>query len=314
MKILLFGLGSIGKRHVRLLMQYYQHELFAYRSGVGDSVNDLGIAEINDWSAVEKLKPDIAFITNPTKFHLSTALECAQRGYKLFIEKPIGHSTDGLDQLLKIVQDKKLVTYVAYNLRFHPLILKLKEMIANDHLLHMRVECSSYLPDWRPGRRVEAIYSARQDNGGGVILDLSHELDYISFLLGGMKELSGNFAKSSNVTVDAEDYADILIKTDKTAVNLHLNYFSRIKKRQIQADFQGKTVNVDLINNSLTEYGAEDKPTQSNVPLEPDYTYTEQLQYFFANINNPKMMNNLPEAAGLFRQILKFKTGEKNNG
>src|SRR3990167_10434426 len=122
MKIIFFGMGSIGHRHAGILLKNYNHYLYAYRSGVSDKPNSLGIKELNTWDEVEKLKPDIAFITNPTSLHIETAIKCALLDCKLFIEKPIGKDLTDLDKLIEIVKNKKLVTYIAYNRRFHPVI------------------------------------------------------------------------------------------------------------------------------------------------------------------------------------------------
>ena len=88
MKVVIFGLGSIGRRQARLLLDNFRHELFAFRSNEGIAPNDLGIKEIYNWEEVEKLNPEVAFITNPTFLHLETALKCAKLGMHLFIEKP----------------------------------------------------------------------------------------------------------------------------------------------------------------------------------------------------------------------------------
>src|SRR3989344_5974566 len=144
MKIIFFGLGSIGQRHAQILLKNYHHELFAFRSGAVDKKNPLGIREVYSWEEVKRLKPDIAFITNPTFLHIETALKCAEIGCKLFIEKPVGSNLENLDKLIKIVKDKNLATYVAYCLRFHPVIKKLKEYIKKIKPVYVRAVCSSY--------------------------------------------------------------------------------------------------------------------------------------------------------------------------
>lgn len=107
MKIVFFGLGSIGKRHAKIILSNYQYDLYAFRSGVSDQKNYLGVKELYSWDEVSKLKPDIVFITNPTLLHIETAIMCAKLGCKLFIEKPIDKDFNNLDKLLKIVKDKK---------------------------------------------------------------------------------------------------------------------------------------------------------------------------------------------------------------
>ena len=87
MKVLIFGLGSIGSRHARLLKGMGEHDLYAFRSQRQVPCNDLGIPEIFSWDEVGQVSPEVAFITNPTSLHISTALSCAERGMSLFVEK-----------------------------------------------------------------------------------------------------------------------------------------------------------------------------------------------------------------------------------
>ncbi len=311
MKIIFFGLGSIGQRHARILLKNYSHDLYAFRSGINESPNKLGIKQLHSFDEVKKINPDIAFITNPTSLHIETALKCAEIGCKLFIEKPVGSSLDGLDKLIHLVTEKKLVTYIAYNLRFHPIILKLKEYLSKFKPLHTRVVCSSFLPNWRPNTDYLKSYRANSQMGGGVILDLSHEIDYVSYLLGPIDKLDGNFSKRGTVTVDAEDYADILVSTNSGPANIHVNFLSNLHQRYIQIDFDNLTVTGDLLNAKIKEYKNELLRRSFKLDYEKGQEYIEQLKYFFDNIDNPKMMNNLVEAAILFRKIIDFK---KRNG
>lgn len=307
MKIVFFGLGSIGQRHANILLKNYKHDLFAFRSGVDDKENNLGIKELHFWKEVEQLRPDVAFITSPTYLHIETAIKCARIDCKLFIEKPIDKDLDGLEDLLSIVKEKRLPTYVSYNLRFHPIILGLKKYIENKKVLHTRVVSTSYLPSWRPGKDYLKDYSANANMGGGVILDLSHELDYISYLLGGIHKIEGNYSRRSSVTVDAEDFVDYLLDTELSPVNIHINFLSQLHQRYIQIDFDDLTVIGDLINAKIKEYQNESLKSSQKIDYDRGQEYTTQMKYFFDNIDNPSMMNNLVEAADLFRKIIEFR-------
>lgn len=307
MKIIFFGLGSIGQRHAKILLENYPHDLYAFRSGISEVSNKMGIKELHSWGEVRNLEPDIAFITNPTYLHIETAKKCAEIGCKLFIEKPIDKDLKGLDKLLEIVNNKKLVTYVAYNLRFHPVILRLKKYIENQKPLHVRVVCTSYLPTWRADTDYLQSYSANTSMGGGVILDLSHELDYISYLFGGIKEIEGNYGRRGTVTVDTEDYVDFLAETKQSPANIHINFLSHLRQRYIQIDFEGMSVIGDIINIEIKEYKNEILEKRYNLKYDKGQEYIAQMKYFFDNINKPNMMNNLAKATDLFRKIIEFK-------
>ena len=309
MKIVFFGLGSIGQKHAKILIKNYKFDLYAFRSGMGNTPNQLGIKELYSWDEVEKIKPDIAFITNPTSLHIDTAIKCAKLGCKLFIEKPIGKDTKGLVELLDLIKNRKLVTYLAYNLRFHPVILNLRKYLEGQKPFHTRVVCTSYFPSWRNSTDYLKRYSANLDMGGGVILDLSHELDYITYLFKEIHTIKGSYGRVSNVTVDSGDYVDFLITTQMGPANVHVNFFSNIRQRYIQMDFEKMTVIGDIINSEIKEYENETIKETYKLEYDIDQDYIMQIKYFFENIENHKMMNNLEEAADLFKKILEFKNG-----
>ena len=306
MKILFIGLGSIGQKHARLLNEGYKHELFALRSK-NETQSKTSIIELHNWDLVAQHKPDVAFITNPTSMHIATALRCAQLGCKLFLEKPLGHSKDGLDDLVNIISQNKLVSYIAYNLRFHPVIQKIKEYLDRGTFLHMHITCSSYLPNWRPEQEVKKSCSANAALGGGVVLDLSHEIDYTEYLLGRTNSISGSFSRRSDITVDVEDYADLILSCERGPANIHINFFSHIKQRVIQIDFKECSLTADLINGTILEYKNESLINRHMFDCPRDYTYIKQLEYFFAHIDDRQMMNNIPEASALYKQIINLK-------
>jgi len=301
MKIMFFGLGSIGRRHAKLLRDDSGHELYAFRSGKEGPGNELGIREVRAWEEVRALAPEVAFITNPTFLHIKTARKCVSLGMKLFIEKPVDSTTDGLDDLLDEVVRRGTVTYLAYNLRFHPVIEYLKGYLKGKKALHASVYTSSYLPQWRP-----AEWRRKKGNGGDVILDLSHEFDYIEYLFGAIEDVRGFFDRVSEVTLDADDFVDASIRTGNTYINLHVDYMSRHVERNIKIDLEDEYIFADLIASRIEFCSGDRVRTQEFKSGTPE-TYRKQLEYFFGNIDNAGMMNNLPEASSLFRKIVDFR-------
>ena len=313
MKIIFFGLGSIGQRHARLILKNFNHSLFAYRSGKQSKPNNLGIKEVHSWREVADLSPDAAFITNPSFLHIDTAIKCAEMGMRLFIEKPLCSKLSGLDRLMRIVKEKKLPAYVAYCLRFHPIIEYLHKYIKNKEGMHARVVVSSYLPAWRKNQAYFNTYSARNEQGGGVILDLSHEIDYSWYLFGDILEMAGISGKISDLKINTQDYADIIMKCRKSIVNVHLNFFSKNIERKIIIDFPDSNyIEADFIKNTLLAGKGKTKKIY-RYNLGRDDIYVKQLKYFFKNYNNAEMMNNLVEAAELSKIILGFKESNEKN-
>jgi len=314
MKVIIFGLGSIGRRCARLLQDNRQLQLYAFRTKKGDHPEDEQptIKEFSSWQEVDQIKPEVAFIANPTFLHIDTAIDCASRGMNLFIEKPLGDTTERIDQLLELVKDNGLAAYVAYGLRFHPVVEKLKSYVKNNQALHTSIVATSYLPDWRKTGNHLKSYSAYKNMGGGVILDLSHELDYLHFLSGGIRRLRGQFGRRGDVTVDAEDYADILAETDSGPANVHINFCSHLNQRLVRIDFKHISVVGDIINNTVYEYRDNKIAKEYSFKATRDDVYRKQLDYFFDNMGNAQMMNNIFEAADLFKLICGFKEAENS--
>ena len=309
MKVVIFGLGSIGLRHAKLLKKRKGVELWAFRTGKGQAKNSLKIREITRWQDIDRIKPDVAFITNPTSLHIQTAIECAKRGMHLFIEKPLDCQTKDLNRLLKIVKQKKLSTYVAYVLRFHPVIELLRQQVKKQRPFHVRATASTYLHRWRKGFDTKKNYSARKKMGGGVIWDLSHEIDYIQYILGPVQNIDGRFSRRSSITVDSEDNADLFIETKRSPANVHISYFGQKEERRIQIDFEDRTLEGDLLKSTITEYRGGVLRKKRKLKRSIKDSYDRQLNYFMKHLNSRNMMNNIFEASELFKKICNFKTG-----
>lgn len=310
-KIAFFGLGSIGKKHAQIISDHFNHELYAYRTKKGQEQHNLKIKEHTNLKDLLNLEPDIAFITNPTFLHVETALTCAKRNIDLFIEKPLSHNLEKLSELEKEIKKRKLFTYVAYNLRFHPILQDLKKIISeNKKPAYFKATCSSYLPNWRQNQDYTKSYSAKKEQGGGVLLDLSHEIDYITWIFGKIKTMEGICSKISNLKINSEDVVEAKI-TCRTGIkgNVHLDYFSHLEERKIKVYFNDRYMEGDLLNNSLLRIDKKGKMEIKNYKIKKDETYINQLKYFFEQYKrrNYDIMNNFSEALKTFKKIMEFK-------
>jgi predicted dehydrogenase len=309
MKIVIFGLGSIGMRHARILQNAGIHDLYAFRSRRSGLKNSIGIPELHTWEEVESIKPDVAFITNPTALHIQTAHACVRLKMHLFIEKPLSNTMNGIALLERLCKKYKRACYVGYCLRFHPCMRKMKQLCAGKHILHARVVCSSYLPDWRPDRASRATYSAHRRLGGGVLLDLSHEFDYIQFLFGKIDWAVGMHGKTGTVTNDVEDFADVCMRIARNIpVNLHINFMSRMNERSIIVDTPHGYVRCDLIRNRVVSMlGGATRIYSYRV--NGDYCYQKQMEYFFSHLRGPRPVNTISEARHIVEVIERLKHG-----
>jgi predicted dehydrogenase len=235
MKVLIIGLGSMGRRYLRLLKEMKPVEIIGLKSSRKEidkkHYECHGIKLASDIHQAVGIRPDFAIISNPTSLHVESALVLAETGIPFLIEKPVSDNMDRLDVLLDIVKEKSLKVMVGFQLRQHPGYKRVKKIIKSGDIgkpLSLQGYVGQYLPDWRPNADYKQTSSARKDLGGGVILDLCHEIDIAISLLGSVARLSCFCDHYSNLEINTEDLADIiLVHKDGCQSHIHLNYLER---------------------------------------------------------------------------------------
>lgn len=306
MKILIIGLGSIARKHISALqnLNIESCKIYALRSNLNSEIEE-GIENIYDFENLEGTF-DFAIISNPTHLHFEFIEKLSKLNIPLFIEKPAVHTLKNVDKLIQSIESKELVTYVACNLRFHPCIEYLKRKFSDESLKinEVNIYCGSYLPDWRPNVNFRKVYSANASMGGGVHLDLFHELDYTSWLFGIPNKSKSTLRNVSSLNIDAIDYANYVLEYDTFTANVILNYYRIKSKRVIEIVFDNEILEVDLINNRILD-------NQNKIVFEaPDFevknTYSLQLDYFINCLRyKKKTMNSLKESIEILKIILK---------
>jgi predicted dehydrogenase len=305
MKVLIVGLGSIGKKHIAALRTLQcECAIYALRSSPTANTEE-GIENIYDIDEA-KTEFDFAIISNPTYLHYDTIKCLAQKKIPLFIEKPALHSLENVTELIALVEHNKVVNYVACNLRFHPCIVFLKEsLIKNGNKINeINVYCGSYLPEWRSGVDFKKVYSANANMGGGVHLDLFHELDYTTWLFGMPNKSTSILRSVSSLEIDAIDYANYVLEYDNFTVNILLNYYRRKAKRVIEVVFENETLTVDLLNNYIKDDDGKVILSSNNFSIID--TYVSQLNYFITLLNKKQESSNpLRESIEVLKIVLK---------
>lgn len=263
MKALVVGYGSIGQRHARIL------EL------LGCTVSVISNRNVDFPTVYNKLivgitneQPDYIVVCNKTVEHYDTMIEIAQCGFPgiVLIEKPLFHSS------LEIPENNCKGIFVAYNLRFHPLILTLKKLLEAETVISVQTYVGQYLPDWRQAVDYRQSYSAHKSSGGGVLRDLSHELDYLNWLFDGWLGVVAIGGKYSDLQINSDDVFNVMMVTRKCPiVNVQLNYLDRTIRRQIIINTNKHTFGVDLVAGTMT---IDNIIETRNV--DRDYTYIEE--------------------------------------
>ena len=290
MRILVIGCGSIGKRHIRNLKALNAGEIIAQDlkpERCREVEEEFGIKAYGTLEESLAQKPDAAFVCTPTSWHISPAISAARNGCHLFIEKPLSDSLDGVDELLEVVNQKALITLVGCNMRFHPSIVRMKELMENKSVgkvLCARVQAGQYLPDWHPWEDYRQGYSANRSLGGGVLLDGVHEIDYITWFLGDAIQVFCFLGKLSSLEIDTEDMTEILLWHKSGAIaEVHLDYIQRFYGRSCQIIGEEGTIFWDFNDKQVRLYSARTKEWQA-FPEAPDYDinqmYVEEMKHF----------------------------------
>lgn len=262
MNALVIGYGSIGSRHVRIL------EELGHRTAVVSS-RSVPVESLysNIGEALQQARPGYVVLASETGRHISDLQELAASGFQgiLLVEKPLFHEAP--DRLPHLPES----SYVAYNLRFHPLVSRLRELLNNESILTVLAYAGQYLPFWRPGRDYRDVYSADKQAGGGVLRDLSHELDLLNWLLGGWRKMAALGGHYSSLEISSDDSFAIMMTTSRCpAVSLQLNYHDRTGKRRILVNTDEHTFEADFMTGQLLIDGQTEK-----YQVERDHTYRE---------------------------------------
>jgi len=250
--VLIIGHGSVGQKHYSILKEMgCTVKVLSRRQDVGD---------YQYLSQALEETFDIVVIANETSAHLETLCQIQDRNFKghIFVEKPLAISS----------QDISVIRYpdriwVGYNLRFHPAVLKLKALLDSykNPAYYAHFHVGQTLSTWRQGRDHLKTYSAVKQLGGGVLHDLSHEIDLAQWLFGPWSFVKSSVKKSGNQTVDSEDLAIVIAQSNQgPLISLNMNYLDMIPTRFIQISLETQNIKVNLIestidnNNALEEF------------------------------------------------------------
>ena len=303
MNILIIGLGSIAKKHIIALKSLSSEVIiFALRS----NKNAEKVENVTNIYDVDTIDFDFAIISNPTQFHHQSINMLADKGINMMIEKPPISKLENATVLADKIRHKNIKTYVACNLRFHPCLVFIKNFLETNPfkvINEVNVYCGSYLPDWRPNTDFRQVYSAIPEMGGGVHLDLFHELDYTHWLFGKPQKVTSTKKNVSSLKIQAFDYSNYVFEYPNFTANIVLNYYRKDAKRTIEIVFEDQTIIVDLIKNNITNHLGEVIFEAPNFTIIE--TYVEQMQYFVNSLKvNQKQMNTFADSIEVLKTCL----------
>jgi predicted dehydrogenase len=292
MKVLVAGLGSIGRRHLANLRQVHAGAEIIALSSRGRTVSVDG-ADCVVISLAEAINYhiDAAIVATPAPMHVPMCRELLAAGVDVLVEKPLSHTLDGVAELTRLVARTGRILMVGYTLRFHPLVKLLREEIAAGtigRILSARFEIGQYLPDWRPAVDFRESVTARSELGGGALLELSHELDYAQWILGPIASVQSRLSRQADWNLDVEDCVDLIAEfTSGPVGTIHLDLLQRVAQRSCKLIGTEGTLEWDQQSQTVRRFTAATKAWDavgSSAGVDRNQMYLDELTHFYTSI------------------------------
>jgi predicted dehydrogenase len=244
-----------------------------------------------------EFEPEIAVIANPAPFHLEITEALCGIGTHVLVEKPIAATTEGIPELMNLVKSNQIVLKVGYNLRFLPSLIKFRELLSMEiigKVLSVRCETGQYLPTWRPNSNYKDTVSAKSKLGGGVLLELSHEIDYLMWIFGKIDWVRATLSKQSDLEIDVEDTAHLVIGfasknvTKQVIGSVNLDFIRHDSKRECTALGENGSLRWDGLSGTieLMRVGSSSSEILFNQQPSQDETYMAEWLEFLACITS----------------------------
>lgn len=303
MKIVVVGAGSIGTRHLQNLTEL-GHDVYAVdvNKEKFEPVKHIAKGVFTSLQESLRLKPDIAFICTFSNNHVEHAIECANAGCHLFIEKPLSLSLDRVDDLICIIKEKKLITMVGCNMRFHPAISYIHDTLNNNPAFGKRLwanlEFGYYLPFDKED--YESSYKANRSMGGNLIFDGIHELDCAFWFFGESTEVICDKSILSSLKIDTEDHVDMIVKFKAgTVCTIHMDYLQHGYSRRYKIVGESGTLVWDFIQGNIGVIDSKKEWLWKDMKLSIYYNqmYMDEVKYFLdCVISHKETFNSVKES------------------
>ena len=301
-KAVIVGSGSIGQRHIRNLKSIGVDSIVALRSKKGHHKilsGELNVTEVEEWGEVAKYKPDIAIISNPTSLHLEAIRKSIPLVKGVFIEKPISDSLEGTEEVLNLLDEKKVVSFVGHNLLFHPIVKSLRDFMVSEEVgrpINIQCQVGQWLPDWHPYEDYRKAYYARKDLGGGVSRTLIHEIHLVAELAGPPVEVCSMLAKSDLLELEVDVISNVMVRHESGCVSqVHLDYIQKPPHRSGVITFERGWLTYDFNESRVVAQSVEDMSPNviwSDKDYDENMAYVDQLRKFIEYVEEGRVRHS----------------------
>lgn len=276
---LLIGFGSIANKHYKIIKEKdKKSNIFIYKKNKLKITYDKNRTYIFNLEKTLIDKIDYVFILSPSsshKYYLDIFIKF--KHLKIFIEKPLFDSLKNKNSLYKLYSKNSERIFIGYNMRFMKSLNFIKKYIKNKKILGVTVNNLSNLKFWRKKDYSKSVTAVKK-LGGGIILELSHEIDYISYLFNDLKILYKSFDKKSSLKINVEDQIMTFFKSKNFEILLNMNMFSYCNERVIKIFFQNETIVCDLNNGSISFFNKK-YIVKKNIIYKNDLTASYHRQF-----------------------------------
>jgi predicted dehydrogenase len=318
--IAVIGAGSIGRRHIGNLRLLHTNAHIYWLGATGQIPCAQQLQDIYYPATFDELMSlplDYCIVASPASSHQLHVAALLAHNIPVLVEKPLAATLAQGLQLQKLCQmSPQIPVAVAYCLRFLPALQLLKTQLANQVIgtvLHVNCHVAQHLPDWRPGTDYRQSVSARSALGGGVLLELSHELDYLYYLFGPLQLLHSRLQQSGLLDIDVEDQADLLLSASDTGtISLHLDFLQKTVQRRCVISGTDGRLEWDLVQNTIYMYQEkQQKLLFSDESYPRNQMYLAMLQQFELMVQQPEQqpahLASIDDALSTLRLINKAK-------
>ena len=338
MRVLFFGLGGIGQRHLRNLIKIESDACIGAVKKTKrtfeiddrlqpnydvDVLKKYNIETFSSFREAKKFRPDFAVVTNPTSVHVKTALELVENNIPVFIEKPISDSYDGLKELLQVSKKKNVPVMIGYMMRFNPCTNKLKELIDQNRIgkiYSVVLIINSYLPSWHTYEKCNEFYAGNKSLGGGVVLTEIHEIDLLNWYFGAPSRLWAVGGKLSNLDIDVEDTTSILMEQEfkkyRFPVNISMSFVQRPPMRKMWIQGEKGSIEWDNLPSKITIDDKERDKLEiiDHSDFQRGNMFIEELKHFIDCVKeNKEPLTSLPQVINGHLTALGIKDSLKKN-